>query len=122
MSRILIVEDDVAYANLLIEYFKEQQIPCHAFYSGNDAIDWLNSSSCRMILTDIRMDNGSGIDLIRWNSKGPQIPIIAMSGDSESKMESTQLCEILDIPFLAKPINFSELFKLVDAKGELQKV
>ena len=74
-----------------------------------------------MLLTDIRMPFGTGIDLMQWNNKfGPNIPVIAMSGDIESEKETKQFCEVMEISYLSKPLDLSKLTDLVVCNYSLQ--
>ncbi|MCH2205780.1 MAG: hypothetical protein MK132_07910 [Lentisphaerales bacterium] len=63
------------------------------------------------------MPYGSGIDLMQWNSHdGPGLFVIAMFGDIASDNETKQFCEVMGIPYIAKPLNLKELFDLLVQK------
>ena len=115
MKQVLIVEDDNDYAAILAMNFEAKNVSSPIVNSGNQAIEWLKSNKCHVIITDIRMPNGSGIELIQWNANQPVIiPLIAVSGDLMAETETTQFCEIMGVPYMSKPLNISKLFELVE--------
>ena len=115
MIQVLIVEDDKSYAELLALNLEHRGLSCKAVYSGNDAIEWLKEYKSQIIISDIRMPNGSGIDLIRWNANQPvSIPLIAISGDVLATTETKQFCEVMGVPYVSKPIDIDELIAVAE--------
>ena len=115
MKHILIVEDDIDYANILAMNFEARNVSSHIVNSGNEAIEWLRSNKSHVIITDIRMPNGSGIELIQWNARQQNIiPLIAVSGDLMTQSETTQFCEIMGVPYMSKPLDMNRLFEVVE--------
>ena len=117
MTQVLIIEDDKIHAEVIAEYLELKGICSHKVYSGNDAIDWLKEHTCQVLVTDIRMPFGSGIDLMQWNShEGPNLPVVAMSGDIDSDHETQQFCEVMQIPYIGKPLDLQQLSSLVSER------
>ncbi|MCM8534650.1 MAG: response regulator [Lentisphaeraceae bacterium] len=111
MVQVLVVEDDKSHADMVKQYLDIKELDSHVVYSGQSAIDWLTQNSCQLIITDIRMPNGSGIDLMQWNRQsGPNLPVIVISGDLLAERESRQFCEIMDVPYFSKPVVLEELY------------
>ncbi|MCM8532245.1 MAG: response regulator [Lentisphaeraceae bacterium] len=110
MVQVLVVEDDKSHADMVKQYLDFKELESHVVYSGQSAIDWLDENSCQLIITDIRMPNGSGIDLMQWNRQtGPNLPVIVISGDLLAERESRQFCEIMGVPYLSKPVELDVL-------------
>lgn len=89
---LLIVDDEKSIADILCETFEDEGVKVHALYSGNEAIDFVRNNSVKLILSDIQMPNGTGIDLIDALSKMNNAPqIFFMTGYTEySKEELTK--------------------------------
>ena len=114
MKQILIVEDDVHLAELISNYLSCHDFSSEIVYSGNSAISFLEKESVDLIISDIRMKNGSGIDLMRWNAQQLEITsFIAISGDVISRDETIQFCEVMGVPHLAKPFLMEKLLSVV---------
>jgi DNA-binding response OmpR family regulator len=116
VKRVLIVEDNVSYAQLISDFLTLNGLTCQIVHSGNEAIEFLKSSKAHLIISDVRMPNGSGIDLIRWNANQPvTIPLISISGDVLSHEETEQFCEVMGIPHLSKPFTMEVLLAMVES-------
>lgn len=72
----------------------------------------------RIVVTDVRLGEESGVDLVRWLRQEHEmtIPIIVVSGESGLELEATY--RELQVAFLAKPVGRRRLF---DAMVELLK-
>ncbi len=124
-TRILIVEDNPAYANLLNLAFQlsDLGLEIEIVKDGKEARDYLSltqntpgdrEGSLRipdLILTDINMPHLSGLELLAWirqNAYFKDLPVIVMS----SYIEPLQL-EILDSlganHYFTKPLTMTEL-------------
>ena len=87
MYRLLIVDDEVLVANGLSELISiqtELDLDIYKAYSGRDALDWLDRTRMDVVLTDIRMPELDGMQLLteirrRW----PQCRVIFLTGYSE---------------------------------------
>lgn len=121
-QRVLIVDDDKDARELLAEILRLDDIGCMTADSGEAAWDLLSSSSSiGLLITDLRMEPSSGLELIRKvrRSTRAALPIIIMSGDADAKDVIDAMHDgVLD--FLLKPIDSVKLAKLV--KRELGMV
>lgn len=87
MKRLLIVDDEELIVNGLFEIFsglRDLDLDIYKAYSGQEAIDWLNRTRMDIVLTDIRMPEISGLQLLdeivtRW----PRCKVIFLTGHSE---------------------------------------
>ncbi|MCH2205400.1 MAG: response regulator [Lentisphaerales bacterium] len=101
---VLIVDDEKMHADVVAEYKSLNGIKSTILHSENTAIDWLTKNDCNSVITDIKMLNGTGIDLMKWIiDENSQTPIIAISADGSSH-ETEQFCEVMKIPFLSKKL------------------
>jgi CheY-like chemotaxis protein len=85
MKTVLIVDDDLDLAETLIERFKKEGWIAQTTVGGLSAIQKIEKEKFDLIISDIRMPNGTGIELLRKlrkneDKKVNQIPIIIMTG------------------------------------------
>ena len=110
---ILIVDDNPNMSSLLadmLEVFDYQAVRAD---DGHDALAKLNDSDFSMVITDMRMPNMSGMELLQTvKSKYPKMPVVMISGynitefdDSDAKPDG----------FLAKPFLMSDIEKLLNS-------
>jgi response regulator RpfG family c-di-GMP phosphodiesterase len=85
MKKILIVEDDFDLRELLeIIIESEFENPIVSAFSGNNAIDILkNDIDIGLIVSDLFMPNGTGVDLFNYNCTAQNIPFLLITGDAD---------------------------------------
>lgn len=87
MYRLLIVDDEEIIVNGLYEIFrsmKKLDLDVYRAYSGEEAVEWLSRTRMDIVLTDIRMPEMDGLQLLdviyrRW----PQCKVIFLTGYNE---------------------------------------
>ena len=81
IRRVLVVDDEPAIRELLIEILNSSGFETFTASDGRDAQERLRGNSVDLIITDLAMERREGIELIRSLRKEyPQVRIIAMSG------------------------------------------
>ncbi len=87
MYRLLIVDDEEIIVNGLYEIFsslKHLDLDVYKAYSGEEAIEWLNRTRIDIVLTDIRMPEIDGLQLMKEIiTSWPQCKIIFLTGYNE---------------------------------------
>ncbi len=87
MFRLLIVDDEEIIVNGLHEIFcsrKDLDLDVYKAYSGEEAIEWLNRTRIDIVLTDIRMPEIDGLQLLEEIHKSwPQCWVIFLTGYDE---------------------------------------
>jgi DNA-binding NtrC family response regulator len=113
MSHILIVEDDLNHLELLAEIIKfGGHTPWNAMNS-EQALKIIQHQNIKLIITDISLNNESGLDFISGLKKEKiNIPFIVISGSTN--ISDRQKAEKLEtIAFLKKPIEPEKLLKII---------
>ena len=114
MANILIIEDDLYHLELLAEIIKFSGN--HPFTSNNQeaAFKIVSENAIDLIITDISLLSGSGLDVIEnLQKKKLPIPFIVVSGSTD--IEDKQQAEKLNaIAFLNKPVNPEALLTLIN--------
>lgn len=113
---LLIVEDHPVTQKVITLLCEEYGFGCIVVGSGDEAIEGLKESHVfSMIFLDIKLPDGSGLDIVadlRLAVADRRIPIIAMSGlvDAETRRRCTKVA--LD-DFLGKPFTALEFQAMV---------
>lgn len=114
MTSILIVEDDITYGMMLKTWLSKKGFQVTSASSIARAQKLIESGTVDLILSDLRLPDKDGIDLLKWlGERGLQIPLIIMTGyaDIQSAVQAMKLgaCD-----YIAKPINPDELLKKME--------
>ena len=114
-SKILVVDDNAANAELLVAYLKETGVEIDVAVSGEEALGKVEDSPPDIILLDIMMPGVSGFDVCRKlksRDETRDIPIIMVTALTELEdVEKGVDCGTDD--FLSKPVNRIELLTRV---------
>lgn len=122
LPRVLIVDDDADSRQLLAEILDLHDIYCVTADSGEAALRKLESSvAIDLLITDLRMPQGGGLDLIRSVRASDRhgLPIIIVSGNADVR-DAIAAMHLKVVDFLLKPIDAMHLVGLV--KRELHMV
>lgn len=84
MSRILIVEDDVVLARALKNWLERERLQVMCAITAANARRIIAEEEVDMILSDLRLPDGDGIELLEWMKKNKfRIPLIIMTQHAE---------------------------------------
>jgi Response regulator containing CheY-like receiver domain and AraC-type DNA-binding domain len=87
MYRLLIVDDEEIIVNGLYEIFSSMtnlDLDIYKAYSGDEAIEWLNRTRIDIVLSDIRMPEIDGLQLLEEIYRSwPQCRVIFLTGYNE---------------------------------------
>ena len=112
---ILYVEDDACIREVFAEWLATPQRRIVPVADSASAHDSLRKQSVNLLITDIQLPDGSGLDVAREALRqNPQLPVIICSG--ENLNDVTRLLGPT-VHVLRKPIDFDELEALVDKLG-----
>jgi len=119
--KILVVDDDAAQARALARAFARRRPDLQVLTSTNgfEAIETVKTQTVDAVLTDLRMPEMDGFELLSWLwHNQPALPVFAMSayGDAEA---THRLNEMGSIECFAKPLDVKTvLSKLSDAVAQ----
>lgn len=127
--KILVIDDEVALAELLAQRLENSGHKCMAVYRGEDGFQAAGSFRPEAILCDLFLPDVSGMDLMpRLRLAHPGIPIVMMTGAGNSKL-AVQAMKAGAESYLEKPIEFEELSVLLEKiqsriliQGELESI
>ena len=121
-SKILVVDDDSLVREFIIETLNRKGYGVEQAKSGEMAIEMLNKLEFDLIVTDLKMQKASGIDVLKAAmSVQPdcRVMVITAFGTIENAVEAMKLgaCD-----YITKPFNASELEILVSRALDYKKL
>ncbi|HET6756519.1 MAG TPA: nitrogen regulation protein NR(I) [Burkholderiales bacterium] len=112
-AEVWIVDDDRSIRWVFEKALAREGIAFRSFASAREALSALSGSAPRVLVSDIRMPNGSGIDLMQsLKEKHPALPVIIMTAysDLESAVSAFQGGAY---EYLAKPFDVEHAVELI---------
>jgi two-component system response regulator HydG len=77
MASIIIVEDDVTFSLMLSTWLKRKDFEIHSATSVREAKQAVKANRYDLVLSDLRLPDGDGIDLLKWlGEQSRSIPLI----------------------------------------------
>jgi DNA-binding response OmpR family regulator len=117
MTRVLILEDDVLLASSLARALRARD---HLVAIANTIAEANALIDCDLVLCDLGLPDGDGIDFIRnLTAQRPDIAIIALTARSEESDIITALISGA-VGYITKPFRLTELLARVDAQLRLR--
>lgn len=110
MQPILIVEDDITFSLMLSTWLKKKEFDVSSVTTLAEAKRLIEKQSFDLVLCDLRLPDGDGIDLLRWLEKdrSHSLPVIVMTGYAEIQT-AVQSIKLGASDYISKPINPQEL-------------
>ena len=109
MARILIIDDDPAMVSVISEICHERGHQTESYNSGQKALENLVAQNPQLIITDLKMDKVTGLDILREARQSlPQTPVIMITAYAkvESALEAMKLGAY---DYITKPFKVDEL-------------
>ena len=111
---ILIVDDNPNMSSLLAEMLEIFDYESVMATDGVEALKLLNGEKFSMIITDMRMPNMTGLELLNEVKKDhPKMPVVLISGYVVNDFDSGTSSAKPD-GFLSKPFMMSDIEKLLN--------
>ncbi|WP_444092121.1 sigma-54-dependent transcriptional regulator [Bacteroides sp.] len=110
MSRILIVEDDVVLARALKNWLERERLQVTCAITAANARRIIANEEVDIILSDLRLPDGDGIELLEWMKKNKcRIPLIIMTQHAEVS-SAIRAMKAGAEDYLSKPIHPETLY------------
>lgn len=126
MIKALIVDDDRAFSLMLNTFLEKNGFQTQQVYNAKDALAFLKTTQVEVILTDFRLPDATGVDLLRhFKSLYPQIPVILMTGYADIRI-AVESMKMGAHDYVTKPLNPDEILatlkQAVNKKAPLKEV
>jgi len=112
-SRVLLVEDKSSLSDMLSEFLSDKGMAVDVARSVKEALSLYQIGAYQMVLLDLKLPDGTGIDILRKiHQIHPAQPIILMTayGTIEDSVEAMKLGAI---DFIQKPVNLNQLYSKI---------
>ena len=121
--RILSVDDEESFTNLLKQYFEPRGYEIDVASGGNEAIELLRQKEYNVVLLDLKMSGCNGDSVMsEINRKDAGIKTIFITAYNDSGKTKKRLLEEGAYAFLEKPVTSLKLLEdLVNKAAEADK-
>ncbi|HVG36514.1 MAG TPA: sigma-54 dependent transcriptional regulator, partial [Thermoplasmata archaeon] len=118
-QRLLIIDDEAPIRDMLAFFFHKRGFEVLTASNYAEGSASVLSSSPDLILCDIKMPDGNGLDLLKKiKSESPKTPVIMITAHT-STADAIDAMKAGAVDYIAKPFNVEELGLIVDrALGE----
>jgi len=117
--RALVVDDEPDIRDLLSITLGRMEIEVETAGDYASAVKHLGSGRFDLVLTDMRLPDGNGLDLVDWmqgNRSGVPVAVITAHGNVEAAVRALKLGAF---DFISKPLDLAALRKLITATLKL---
>jgi DNA-binding NtrC family response regulator len=119
MQKILIVDDDLSLLRVLDHHLSEAGYNTTAISKPKEALKLLDKGSFDMVLSDMKMPDVSGLDILRnVNKLGADVIFIIITG-VPTVDEAVEAMKLGAFDFIQKPVDKTHLLRVVEKASEL---
>lgn len=113
MPKLLIIEDDAAYCQMLQRFLKKSGYEAEACYNYEKAREKLETSSYDLVLSDLRLPGKDGLEILEeLNQNHPQTRVVIMTGYAQvSSAVSAMKLGALD--YISKPFTPEQMLEVL---------
>lgn len=107
-KKVLIVDDDKKLQEALKEYLEEDEFDVISIFDGPDCLGVIDRESPDIVILDIMLPGGSGLEIMRRIKKKYHMPVLLLTAKGEDTDRIVGL-ELGADDYLPKPFNPREL-------------
>lgn len=113
-SKILVVDDDISFCVMLKTFLEKKGFAVTNVFSAKEAETALENDSFDIVLTDIRLPDKDGIELLKLiKSKSFSTQVILMTGYTEIRT-AVNAIKLGAFDYVGKPINPDEILHTIN--------
>jgi two-component system response regulator AtoC len=114
MNNILIVDDDAAVGTVLGAILRQAGMSFHHALSGAEALTLLDKRAFDAVITDLRMPNMDGMELLARVTQGwPEIPVVMLTAHGTVQL-AVEAMKAGAADFVQKPFDREEILFVVE--------
>ncbi len=118
---VLIIEDDKLMRISLEDALKRAGYDVMAFETGTAAMNVLKQNCCDVAVTDFRLPDMDGFDIVREITGLKDVPVIVMTAYGTIK-DAVEAMRLGAFDYITKPFSLDEFFLLVERALEIKKL
>jgi len=104
MHRILLADDDIELADMLVDYLSQEGFEVETAHDGKTALQKALDNHYELMILDVMMPELNGFDVLRQLRTQSQVPVLMLTARGED-VDSIVGLEIGADDYLAKPCN-----------------
>ncbi|WP_422090307.1 sigma-54-dependent transcriptional regulator [Tenacibaculum ovolyticum] len=114
MKKILLVEDDVTFSDILKRFLERHNYIIDVSYTISNASSLLKKENYNLIFTDLRLPDGDGITFLKQIKKNNNdIPVVLMTSYAEIST-AVQAIKQGAFDYISKPFNPDEVLEVIN--------
>ncbi len=107
--RLLIVDDEVGFVNILAKRLSRRNMEVASAYTGTEAIQILRKQDFDVAVLDLKMEEMDGIEVLKiFKKMDPKMVVIMLTGHG-SEQAAREGIEFGAFDYLTKPCELEEL-------------
>lgn len=111
--RLLLVDDEEGYVNVLANRMALRGIDVSKSYSGSEAIRILRRNDFDVAVLDLKMEDMDGIEVLKiFKKMDPELMVIMLTGHGSAQAASDGISSGA-YDYLTKPCDFKELLEKI---------
>jgi DNA-binding response OmpR family regulator len=111
--RLLLVDDEVAFAQVMIKRLGRRGIKVTPALSGQEAIQTLRRADFDVVVLDLKLSDMDGIEILKiFKKMAPEVPVIMLTGHG-CEIAAQDGLRLGAHAYLTKPCDFDELLAMI---------
>lgn len=111
--KILVIDDDTAFCVMLKTFLEKKGYHVVNAFNANDALEELNRTQFDIVITDIRLPDSDGLEILRLiKDKSSKTQVILMTGYTDIK-SAVSAMKSGAFDYVGKPINPDEILHTI---------
>lgn len=119
--RLLLVDDEEGFANVLAKRIRRRNIDVTKAFSGSEAIQTLRLHAFDVAVLDLKMEDLDGLEVLKiFKIMDPQLAVIMLTGHGSTEAAKQGL-DLGAFDYLTKPCELEELLEKITAAYRARK-
>ena len=114
-ARILIVDDDPSMQEMMVSYFREQNVDAVSASGRREMLRHFAAADPNLVILDLRLGDEDGLNLLREIRSRSDIPVIIITGHRRDDIDRIVGLELGADDYVTKPFNPRELLARIRA-------
>ena len=116
--KILLVDDEEGYVNVLAKRMTKRQVEVSVALSGSEAIQTLRKKDFDVAVVDLKMEDMDGIEVLKiFKKMDPELPVVMLTGHGSEKAARDGLA-LGAFDYLTKPCDLEDLLATITKAAE----
>jgi DNA-binding NtrC family response regulator len=116
--KVLLVDDEEGYVNVLAKRMTKRQVEVSIALSGSEAIQTLRKKDFDVAVVDLKMEDIDGIEVLKiFKKMDPELPVIMLTGHGSEKAARDGLA-LGAFDYLTKPCDLEDLLATISKAAE----